>query len=106
MRGRPPDVDKILVVMAHKKDVVLITGASRGLGLEIARLFARRSTPIVLVARGAPALEAAAAELGRLTEVLALPADVGENAERIVAAGLERFGRRDGLVNKAAPIGP
>ena len=46
-------------------DTALITGASRGLGLALARELARRSWRLVIDARGAEALEAARAELAR-----------------------------------------
>jgi short-subunit dehydrogenase len=88
--------------------VALITGASRGLGLEVARLFARRGMPLVITARGEAALEATAAELGRHAEVLAVPGDVAdrEHVERLVRLGTERFGRIDVLVNNASSLGP
>jgi short-subunit dehydrogenase len=88
--------------------VALITGASRGLGLEIARLLARRGYGLILTARGAAALEAAAAELRRETEVVALAGDVADpsHAARLVQAGLDRFGRIDVLLNNASTIGP
>lgn len=86
--------------------VAVITGASRGLGREIARLFARRGARLVLVARGAAALGVTADELSAATEVLALPADVGEDAEQIAQAALDRFGRVDVLINNASEIGP
>lgn len=86
--------------------VALITGASRGLGLEIARLYAGRGARLVLVARGEDALRRAAVELSRVTEVVALPADVAEDAERIAQAALDRFGRVDVLINNASDIGP
>lgn len=86
--------------------VALITGASRGLGREIAKLYARAGARLVLVARGEAALREAAEELSGATEVLTVVADVGEEAERIVAAALERFGRVDILVNNASELGP
>ena len=58
--------------MESHQQVALITGASRGLGLEVARLFARRGMPLILTARGEPALSAAADELRELTDVVAL----------------------------------
>jgi short-subunit dehydrogenase len=87
--------------------VALITGASRGLGLEIARLFAGRGMPLILTARGETALRAATDELGELTEVAALAGDVAdrEHAEKLVRLGMERFGRIDVLVNNASSIG-
>jgi len=86
--------------------VALITGASRGLGREIARLYGRRGARLVLVARGEPALRKVAEDLSRMTEVLAVAADVSEDAEGIVAASLERFGRIDVLINNASELGP
>ena len=59
-------------------DTALITGASRGLGLALARELARRSWRLVIDARGAEALEAARAELAALTEVVAIPGDVAD----------------------------
>ncbi len=86
--------------------VAVITGASRGLGREIARLFAVKGAKLVLVARGEGALREAAEELSAKTDVLAIAADVSENAEGIVAAALERFGRVDILINNASELGP
>jgi NAD(P)-dependent dehydrogenase (short-subunit alcohol dehydrogenase family) len=93
--------------MQQQQRVALITGASRGLGLEIARLFARRRMPLVITARGRDAFEAAADELREFTELIALPGDVADlaHAERLVRLGLERFGRIDVLVNNASSIG-
>jgi NAD(P)-dependent dehydrogenase (short-subunit alcohol dehydrogenase family) len=88
--------------------IALITGASRGLGLEVARLFARRSMPLIITARRADALASAADELNRWTDVLSLPGDVANagHAEGLVRRGLDRFGRIDVLVNNASTIGP
>jgi len=85
----------------------LITGASKGLGLELARSFAARGARLILTARGGPALDAAALELRHRTEVVAIAGDVAdpEHVTRLVAAGLDRFRRIDVLVNNASTIG-
>lgn len=85
--------------------IALITGASRGLGLALARALAGRGWRLVIDARGADALEAARAELAALTEVEALSGDVGDPHHRralVDAAG----GSLDVLVNNASLLGP
>jgi NAD(P)-dependent dehydrogenase (short-subunit alcohol dehydrogenase family) len=88
--------------------VALITGASRGLGLEVARAFARRGLGLILSARGNEALQAAADELAQITTVVAVAGDVGNpaDAERLVEAGLAKFGQIDVLMNNASELGP
>src|SRR6187549_1558974 len=82
----------------------IITGASRGLGLALARALAERGWRLVIDARGAEALEAARAELAELTEVAAVAGDVGDEAHRraLVGAAGERL---DLLVNNASLLG-
>jgi NAD(P)-dependent dehydrogenase (short-subunit alcohol dehydrogenase family) len=92
--------------MQLRDNVALITGASKGLGLEVAREFAGRGARLVLAARGNGALEDAARELRERTDVVALAVDVSEDAERLVEAGVERFGRIDVLINNASELGP
>jgi NAD(P)-dependent dehydrogenase (short-subunit alcohol dehydrogenase family) len=85
--------------------VVLITGASKGLGLALARLFARRGHRLVINARGEEALREAACELAAFTQVIAVPGDVSEIAETI-AAKAKTFGPVDLLINNASELGP
>src|SRR5919199_3639199 len=88
--------------------VALITGASKGLGREIARAYARTGLRLVITARRAAALERAATELRQLTDVLALAGDVADAAhvERLVKLAEARYGRIDVLVNNASELGP
>jgi len=92
--------------MRLQDNVALITGVSKGLGLEIARVYARRGARLVIAARHPEALEQAAAELRQKTEVVSVAMDVSQEAERLVEEGLERFGRIDVLVNNASELGP
>lgn len=92
--------------MNLKDRVAVITGASRGLGREIARLYARAGAKLVLVARGKKELEEIGEELNAVTEVLSLAFDVSEEAERIAESALARFGQVDVIINNASTIGP
>jgi NAD(P)-dependent dehydrogenase (short-subunit alcohol dehydrogenase family) len=88
--------------------VALVTGASRGLGLAIAREYARRGLGLILTARNRHELHVAAEELRATTDVLTLAGDVADqlHAEALVAAGLQRFGHIDVLINNASELGP
>lgn len=86
--------------------VAIITGASKGLGLEVARLYAERGARLAIAARHPAPLERAASELRGRTEVMSVAVDVSQDAERLVAEALERFGRIDVLVNNASELGP
>jgi short-subunit dehydrogenase len=88
----------------QRQDVVVVTGASGGVGRAIAHAFAKRGARIGLVARGEPALESAAAEVRTLGgEALVVPTDVAD-ADQVEAAAVaveERFGPIDIWVNDA-----
>jgi short-subunit dehydrogenase len=84
--------------------VVIVTGASAGIGEETARRLARAGAKVVLSARRPDRLAALARELDPSgANVLAVPGDVtiAADREKLVAAARAKFGRIDGLVNNA-----
>jgi short-subunit dehydrogenase len=85
------------------EQVIVITGATSGIGLATARMAARRGAKLVLIARDAEVLSELRSQLGRETEVETLVADVGVEAEVDRAAELAaaRFGGFDTWVNNA-----
>ena len=89
--------------MSLKDQVVLVTGASRGIGRAIAEKAAADGATLVLCARSAEPLRETARALSQTTEVLAVPADVSrENeVERLRDEAVTRFGRVDAVVNNA-----
>ena len=83
---------------------VIVTGASRGIGLAIARAFAEEGARLTICARGEDALRAAADDLASTgADVEAVAADVTQagDCERVVASAVARFGGIDALVNNA-----
>lgn len=84
--------------------VVLLTGATGGLGPAVCRAFAAEGTRLALTARSRARLDALAAELALPPERLVLlPADLADPAsvEALAASTVERFGRIDVLLNLA-----
>jgi short-subunit dehydrogenase len=87
--------------------VVVVTGASSGIGRATAVALAREGARVVLLARRADALEQVAAEIAATSgtgHTLVVAADVTDPdaVERAAAAAVQRFGRIDGWVNCAA----
>ena len=85
----------------------VITGASRSLGLALARELAQRRWNLIIDARGAETLDAVRSELTSLTHVVALTGDIADRAHRralVVAA--RAAGGIDALINNASMLGP
>ena len=86
---------------------ILITGASSGMGLDIARGFLERGSNVVMNARNNEKLAAAARALGDENRIAIVPGDIGnkETGEKMVNSAVERFGSADVLVNNAGIFG-
>jgi short-subunit dehydrogenase len=87
--------------------VVVITGASSGIGREAAHLFADEGSRLVLAARAKGPLDEVVAECERRgAEAVAVPTDVRDETavERLAQAAADRFGRLDVWVNGAGVI--
>lgn len=81
--------------MSTERKVVIITGASQGIGVALVRAYRDRNYGVIATARSIqPSAD---------PDILAVPGDIArpETAERVVREGLERFGRIDSLVNNA-----
>jgi NAD(P)-dependent dehydrogenase (short-subunit alcohol dehydrogenase family) len=105
------DPQPLYDAQVYNGKVVLVTGASRGIGQEIALQYARAGAALAIVARSEDALgetKTAILEAVPSAEVLVVVADVRdpESAERAVQALLARFGRLDILVANAGAITP
>ena len=87
-----------------KDEVVAITGASKGIGAELARQLAAKGARLVLAARGEKELDEIAEECRRLgAKVATVKADVAvdRDCQAIVSGAIVAFGRLDTLVNNA-----
>lgn len=92
---------------SHSKSTALITGASRGLGLALARGLAERGWQLIIDARGADALRAAETELSRMTRVIAISGDITDiSHRRALAEAAQSLGGLDAVVNNAGILGP
>jgi NAD(P)-dependent dehydrogenase (short-subunit alcohol dehydrogenase family) len=88
--------------------VALITGGSRGIGKAIAAAYARQGARVFICARGEGDLARTVNEIRDAGgEISGLAGDIGkaQDARRIVAATVERYGRTDVLVNNASLLG-
>lgn len=83
--------------------VVIVTGASMGIGAATARVFADAGAKVVLAARSADKLAAVAASLPAQAEALVVPTDMTDQAQvqALIDATYARFGQIDILINNA-----
>lgn len=83
--------------------VIIVTGASSGIGLATARLFASMNAKVVIAARSYDKLETVRAEMPNPDKVLCVKTDVSveEDCKNLIKQTVERFGRIDILVNNA-----
>ena len=105
------DPEPLYASQAYNGKVVLVTGASRGIGQEISLQYARAGATLAIAARSEEALgesKRAILEAVPSAEVLVLVVDVRESAsaEKAVQALLARFGKLDILVANAGAISP
>ena len=86
--------------------VVMITGASRGIGEAAARIFAEAGARVVLLARGRERIAEIAGEIGEAA--LAIPCDISRywEVETAVRSTVETFGRLDVLIGNAGVLQP
>jgi len=92
--------------MEVKGKIVIVTGASSGIGEATAREFAKEGAKVVLAARRVDRLESLAKEIAAMgtgAEALVVQADLSklEDIQSLIAKTLERYGRIDVLVNNA-----
>lgn len=84
--------------------IALITGGSRGLGLQMVRAFARRGADVIIASRKLDACEAVAEEvraMGRRALAVSVHAGRWEDMDRLAETAYATFGRVDILVNNA-----
>ncbi|MCW5624133.1 MAG: SDR family NAD(P)-dependent oxidoreductase, partial [Burkholderiales bacterium] len=95
---------KAMQLFDLKGKVALVTGGSRGLGLQMAEALGEVGAKVAITARKAHELEAAQAQLqGQGVDVLTHPCDLADPAasQPLVDAVMKRWGRIDVLINNA-----
>ncbi|KHF39720.1 SDR family NAD(P)-dependent oxidoreductase [Halalkalibacter okhensis] len=95
--------------MFNQKQMIMITGATRGLGYALAHHFAKKGANLAICSRSEADLHAVQHELKQYGgEIVAVTADVSvpNDVERLVSITENHFGRIDTLINNASIFGP
>lgn len=94
--------------MSDRKQTVIVTGSSSGIGLDIARAFLERGDNVVLNARNRDRLAKVVEDLGSPDRIATLEGSIGirETGEALVQKAIGRFGGVDLLVNNAGTFAP
>jgi NAD(P)-dependent dehydrogenase (short-subunit alcohol dehydrogenase family) len=97
--------EKIMSTQPQK--TILLTGASRGLGLALARALAQQGWYLIIDARGEDALTAVSRELSHYTQVTAVPGDITDKSHlQALSVAARAAGGLDAVVNNAGILGP
>ncbi len=88
--------------MILENKVAIVTGASRGIGMAIARAFTREGAAVVICGRKQPTLDQAAAEIGGNVRPVACHVGRPDDLRRLIEITTRYYGRIDILVNNAA----
>lgn len=94
--------------MRFKDKVILVTGASQGIGASLARMLGSKGAKVACAARSISGLDAVVADLENAgAEAIAIQTDVGDTQAvgAAVSQTVDRFGKMDALVNNAAMVG-
>ena len=86
--------------------IVIVTGASRGIGAKSAKEFAKEGATVVLVAQDEKSLTQVANEIGSQARVHALNIAKFEQVEKMISDTLNEFGKIDIVINNAGKISP
>lgn len=90
------------------QQTVIVTGASTGIGLAIARIFLERGHQVVMNSADPTRLEQAFEQLGKPSQAVTITGDVGNKTtgQKLVDTAIQHFGKLDALINNAGVFAP